>query len=178
MSPPTGFHYDPQFLTAQEARDLTAQVEALDYRHDSFRGQRLRRAYAQFGYAYVSTGRKLVAAAPMPDFLEPVLERLLRLCPPGTPRFNQCIITRYPPGSGIGWHTDAPCFGECIAAVSLGAGGELAFRPNGTEAATHRLNAAPGSAYVMCGSARWEHQHQVEPVDETRYSLTFRHVAG
>jgi DNA oxidative demethylase len=174
---PEGFFYISGFLSTEEPQTLLQQLEELDYEHDVFRGQRLKRGYSQFGYAYVSTGRTLNPTSPMPQFLAALIEKALPHCPEGT-RFNQCIVTHYPEGAGIGWHTDAPRFGKCIMAVSLGGEARLQFRPNGSEEASCELLAAPGSLYVMHGPARWEYQHQVVPVKSVRYSLTFRQVAG
>jgi alkylated DNA repair dioxygenase AlkB len=32
----------------------------------------------------------------------------------------------------------------------------------------------PRSAYLLRGDARWDWQHSIPPVDELRYSVTFR----
>jgi alkylated DNA repair dioxygenase AlkB len=174
-TPPEGFSYVPDFLSRSEQRSLLRRLSELPFEHDTFRGTRLKRSYAQFGYAYVSNGRKLTPAAPLPDYLEALIAKGLPHCPEGA-RFNQCIVSHYPPGSGIGWHTDAPRFGECVMAVSLGEEAQLQFRPNGSEEASCTVRTAPGSLYVMHGPARWEYQHQVVPVEAARYSLTFRYV--
>jgi alkylated DNA repair dioxygenase AlkB len=151
-TPPDGFTYVAAFLNQAEQVALQQQLDALDYEHDVFRGQRLKRGYAQFGYSYVSTGRRLDPTQPMPEFLLRLIAKGLPHCPEGT-AFNQCIVTHYPEGAGIGWHTDAPRFGECIMAVSLGGTARLQFRPNrSTEVACEA--AAPGSLYVMHGPAR------------------------
>lgn len=173
---PEGFSSVPGFLTEAEQQELLGLLEALDFKHDKFRGQELKRSYAQFGHAYVSTGRKLDPAPPWPGFLVALARKGLPHCPEGTP-FDQCIVTHYPKGAGIGWHPDAPCFGDCIMAVSIGAEGWLQFRPNGSKEATYELRAGPGSLYVMLGAARWDYQHQVTAVKKERYSVTFRHVA-
>jgi alkylated DNA repair dioxygenase AlkB len=174
-SAPEGLVYVANFLSGEEQAALLRELRALDYQHDTFRGQRLKRGYAQFGYAYVSTGRKLEIAATLPEYLQAVIRKARAYCPDGV-SFNQCIVTHYPPGSGIGWHTDAPRFGECVVGVSLGSEARLQFRPNGAEEATYEVRAAPGSMYLMRGPARWGYQHQVVPVKTERYSLTFRHV--
>jgi alkylated DNA repair dioxygenase AlkB len=173
---PEGFAYVPDFLGGEEQAALLRQLRKLSYEHDTFRGTRLRRGYAQFGYAYVSTGRKLTPAPPLPEFLTALVAKASPHYPEGT-EFNQCIITRYPEGAGIGWHTDAPRFGECVMAVSLGGEARLQLRPNGVEEVRCEVWAAPGSLYVMRGPARWQYQHQVVPVESVRYSLTFRQVA-
>src|SRR5207253_771679 len=114
---PAGFRYFADFLGAEEAAELAERVRSLDFTHDRFRGRPLKRAYAQFGFAYVTTGRRLQAAPPFPDWLARLVARCLACCPRET-AFEQCIVTRYSAGAGIGWHTDADCFGDCIAAVS------------------------------------------------------------
>jgi alkylated DNA repair protein (DNA oxidative demethylase) len=173
---PEGFVYIADFLDQPEQVSLLRQVQELHYTHDTFRGQTLKRSYVQFGYAYVSTGRKLTQAPPFPDFVVALIERALAHCPVGT-SFNQAIITHYPAGAGIGWHTDAIGFGECIMAISLGGAGRLQFRPNGVAEISHEVLVASGSLYYMVGKARWEYQHQVAPLSSSRYSLTFRSVA-
>jgi DNA oxidative demethylase len=173
---PEGFLFVADFLSAAEQSELLRELVALAFEHDIFRGQRLKRGYAQFGYAYVSTGRKLEQVAAMPDFLSAVAAKVLPRCPVGT-AFNQCIVTRYPLGAGIGWHTDAPKFGECVVGVSLGGRGRFQLRPNGSQDVSFEVEVLPGSMYLMRGPARWDYQHQVVPVRTERYSLTFRHVA-
>ena len=59
---PEGFLYVADFLTGEEQAAVLRELQALDFQHDTFRGQRLKRGYAQFGYVYVSTGRKLEIA--------------------------------------------------------------------------------------------------------------------
>jgi alkylated DNA repair dioxygenase AlkB len=172
---PDNFVYVADSLTPEEQTSLLRDLRALDYQHDTFRGQRLKRGNAQFGYAYVSTGRKLEAATGFPDFLRPIMSGARALCPDGT-EFNQCIVTRYPPGSGIGWHTDAPRFGDSIVGVSLGGAARLQFRRKGADDVSYEVLAESGSMYLMRGPSRWEYQHQVVPVKSERYSLTFRHV--
>ena len=176
QAPPEGFRYLPNFLGPEEHLALLRRLEGLEYTHDRFRGRELKRGYAQFGRAYVSSGRRLELAPPLPEFLAVVVAGALPHCPPGS-HFDQCIVTQYPPGAGIGWHTDAPRFGDCIAGVSVGAEAKFQFRANGSEEAAYEQRAAPGSLYVMSGPARGLFQHQVVPVKALRYSLTFRSVA-
>jgi alkylated DNA repair dioxygenase AlkB len=175
MIAPDGFLFVPDFLSPTEQSELLHKLAALTYEHDTFRGQRLKRGYAQFGYAYVSTGRKLKPVAELPPFLSAVAAKALPYCPAGT-TFEQCIVTRYPQGAGIGWHPDAPIFGDCIVGVSLGGRGRFQFRPKDSEDVSFEVEASSGSMYLMRGPARWEYEHQVVPVRTERYSLTFRHV--
>lgn len=172
---PQGLLYIPAFLSAEDQLSLLRELETLDYKHDSFRGQKLKRSYAQFGFEYVSTGHGLKQAPSIPEFLSRLIEKVVKHHLPEE-TFNQVIVTRYPAGAGIGWHTDAPVFGECIFAVSLGAHARLQLRPIGTKDKTFEIVVAPGSMYILAGQARWHYQHQIVPVKSDRYSITFRHV--
>jgi alkylated DNA repair protein (DNA oxidative demethylase) len=127
---PDGFSYIESFLTSAQHDSLLTEVEALQFARDRFRGQQLKRTYAQFGYTYLSTGRKLRQAPPFPGFLTGLVEKAAPHCPQGA-TFDQCIVARYPAGAGIGWHTDAHRFGDCIIAVSQSGPARLQFRTKG-----------------------------------------------
>ena len=92
------------------------ELKSLIYTHDVFRGQKLKRGYAQFGYSYETTSRRLTVAPPIPPFLQAAIRRATFFVPelresiiqkPTTPYyptdilFTQCIVTHYPPGAGI-----------------------------------------------------------------------------
>jgi DNA oxidative demethylase len=173
---PDGLDYVQDFLSDTEHDALLDELYCLPYTHDKFMHQTMKRGWAQFGHAYVSTGRKLVDAPPIPPFLQAVIEKAAPYYPQGI-EFAQCIVTWYPQGAGIGWHTDAPRFGDYILAVSLASPARLQFRPNKSKAASFEVTATPGSLYVMHGIARWQYQHRIIPVKAERYSLTFRSVA-
>jgi DNA oxidative demethylase len=172
---PEGFLYIPDFLLLKEQAALLHELRSLIYKHDVFRGQKLKRGYAQFGYSYVSTGRKLEVAPMIPPFLQTLINKASPYYPNDI-RFTQCIVTHYPSGAGIGWHTDAPQFGDYIIAVSLAGEARLQFRPNSSKEVTYEVKASPGSLYLLQDLVRWNYQHQVIPVKVERYSLTFRYV--
>lgn len=172
---PTGLVYYPDFLTELEHQPVLVQVQALPCTHDRFRGQVMKRSQATFGFAYAAIGRKVRPAAPFPPFLAALSERA-RHHTSMRPIANQCIVQHYPTGAGIGWHTDAPVFGDVIMGISFGGPARLQFRPRGETPARYEVVLMPGSLYVMAGPSRWEWQHRVVPVSAPRYSLTFRVV--
>ena len=153
MSFPTGFSQVPGFLAPIEQEALLRQIRLLPFVQDRMYGLLLKRRYSQFGLAYVSAGRKLAAAPPFPDFLIRVVDQA-RAYTPAEAEFDQCIITHYPAGAGIGWHTDASRFGDTILAVSLAGSAKLRLRPNGAAEHTHESLILPGSLYVLQGPAR------------------------
>ena len=84
------------------------------------------------------------------------------------------LVTRYPPGAGIGWHRDAPQFGE-VSGVSLLTACRMRFRRGRPRAwETAELTLEPRSAYVLSGPARAQWQHHIPPVAQERWSMTFR----
>jgi alkylated DNA repair dioxygenase AlkB len=172
---PEGFTYVQAILSPDEQETLLCEVRDLPYEHDVFRGQLMKRAWAQFGYSYVSVGQKLTPAPQMPPYLKTVIEKAAPYYPAGI-EFAQCIVTRYVPGAAIGWHADSKRFGDCVLGVSLASPARLQFRPNKTEKVSFEVTASPGSLYVMQGIARWDYQHRLIPVKAERYSLTFRTV--
>src|SRR3954447_12041687 len=171
-----GLIYVEEFVTPAEERDVLAQLERLDYRTVTMRGQTARRTVRMFGLDYDYRERSLVPADPLPAELEWLRERAAALIERAPEDLVQILISRYPPGAGIGWHRDAPMFGSKVAGVSLLAPSRMRFqrRPKGGERETAAIELAPRSAYVLSGPARWSWQHMIPPQKELRYSITFR----
>src|SRR3712207_6096082 len=113
--------------------------------------------------------------APLPPPPEPLRGRCGALRGRDPADLVQILVTRYPPGAGIGWHRDAPMFGSRIAGVSLGAPARMRFqRMTGGRPETAAVELAPRSAYVLSGKARWSWQHSIPAAKDLRYSVTFR----
>src|SRR5687767_876771 len=109
---PPGLAFIGAFLDRQQADEVLAWLATLQFAHGIARGRPMRRAYAQFGHTYAATGRRLEDAPPFPAELSRLCADVAMHCPPRT-AFDQCIVTRYPTGAGIGWHVDAPFFDDC-----------------------------------------------------------------
>jgi DNA oxidative demethylase len=87
----------------------------------------------------------------------------------------QTLVSRYPPAAGIGWHRDAPMFGEPVVGVSLGAPARMRLqRKAGEERRLFEVELGPGSIYALTGPARWSWQHSIPATKALRYSITFR----
>jgi DNA oxidative demethylase len=86
----------------------------------------------------------------------------------------EILVQRYPPGSTIGWHRDAPAFGTVVG-ISLGGSSRLRFqRGKGEARRVFEVTLEPRSGYVLAGPARTSWQHSIPPTKELRYSITFR----
>jgi alkylated DNA repair protein (DNA oxidative demethylase) len=170
-----GLTYIDDFLTDDEERDVLAVIEPLDYRAVTMHGQAARRTVRMFGLDYDYSSHDLVPADPLPHRLRWMRERAAGLIERDPDDLVQILVSRYPPGAGIGWHRDAPMFGSKIVGVSLRAPARMRFqRTVKGERSVEALELAPRSAYVLAGAARWSWQHSIPATKELRYSITFR----
>ncbi len=173
--PPEGLAYHEDFVTAEEEAQLLELVGALAFREVTMRGQTARRTVRHFGLDYDYAGGDLVPTDPLPDGMTWLRDRCAALMERDPEDLVQILLSRYPPGAGIGWHRDAPMFGSRIAGVSLGAACRMRFqRTVGGERSTSEVALAPRSAYLLTGKARWSWQHMIPPTKELRHSVTFR----
>lgn len=176
-SAPAGFRYLPGFIGADEEQRLIEAITGLAFEPVVMHGVAARREVAHFGARYRFDGAALEPAPPPPAFLADACARAAAIArfPADAP--IEILVTRYPPGAGIGWHRDAPPFGPSLAGLSLAAPCELRLRlevPEGYR--VYKTALAPGSLYVISGTARFRWQHAIPPVARLRYSITFRTV--
>ncbi|HEX6101834.1 MAG TPA: alpha-ketoglutarate-dependent dioxygenase AlkB [Alphaproteobacteria bacterium] len=171
---PEGFSYEPALLSAEEQRVLLQAIPELPFRAFEFHGYLGKRRIVSFAFAYDFTARGLRTAEEIPAFLLPVRERAARLAGLDPSELRQALVTEYPPGAGLGWHKDKAVFGKVVG-LSLQSACCLRFRHK-TQAGWDRwsLTLEPGSAYLLSGAARAEWEHSIPPVDDLRYSITFR----
>ena len=169
---PDGFLYVPEFVPPEEERGLLEHVTAAPFREIRMRGQVALRRTAHYGWDYGYESWKLTPATPVPGWLLPLRQRAAPLIGIDASAFEEVLLTEYPRGSGIGWHRDAPMFGDAVVGVSLLAPCRMRFRREGFE--TIAVELAPRSAYVLSGPARKLWQHSIPATKDLRYSITFR----
>lgn len=173
---PPGFTYAPEFLSAPEETQLLGLIRALPFEEAQYREWYARRRIVSFGGRYDFTRHELSDAAPIPDFLLPLRQRLARLAGLVPEHIQHAMVAEYPAATPLGWHRDVPDF-ELIMGVSLLGHARLRFRPwppKPNARTTFAIELAPRSAYVLRDEARWHWQHAVSPTKELRYSITFR----
>jgi alkylated DNA repair protein (DNA oxidative demethylase) len=116
-----------------------------------------------------------VPADPLPGPLTGLRDRAAAMIDRDPEDLAQILVSRYPEGSGIGWHRDAPMFGSRIVGVSLLGTSRMRFqRTLGGRREVAAVDLAPRSAYVLGGKARWSWQHSIPGTKALRYSITFR----
>ena len=174
---PGGLVYVPGFVTEAEERALVDAFDAGEFEEVRMRGQPALRPVGHFGYRYGHAGWRLVPAEPLPLSVAWLRDPAAALAQVEPAAFTEILVTRYPPGAGIGWHRDAPLFGPKVVGVSLLAPCRMRFQRRTDEVRrVHELALARRSAYVLTGAARWAWQHSIPAVAELRYSVTFRTV--
>jgi len=175
---PDGFTYRPEFISPDEETTLVADVAGIEFSDFEMRGVVARRRVAFFGASY-DAGR--TDTPPIPEFLLPLRARIATWAGLEPAAFAMALINAYPPGAPIGWHRDAPQY-DMVAGVSLLTGCRMKFRPyvspgaagGARRVATHELNLAPRSGYLMRDLARARYEHHIPAVAALRYSITFR----
>jgi alkylated DNA repair dioxygenase AlkB len=171
---PAGFAYQENLIAPADEAALLRDIEALSFQPFDFHGFLAKRHVAWFGWRYEYAGGQLRDSEPIPPFLLPLRARAATFAAVEQESLQQVLINKYAPGAGIGWHRDRPMFGDVIA-ISLAAPCTLRLRRkqgNGWERAS--VEVQPRSAYLLRGEARWDWQHSIPPVDQLRYSVTFR----
>ena len=171
---PEGLVYQAGLLDETVERDLLAHLHAMDFREIVMRGQTAKRTVRHYGWDYEYETWKLFRAEPLPAALEPARAAAAEFAGVAADELAQILVTRYPPGAGIGWHRDAPSFG-LVAGVSLGSSCRMRLqRGKGEERETFDVVLEPRSGYVLDGPARTVWQHSIPATKELRYSITFR----
>jgi alkylated DNA repair dioxygenase AlkB len=173
---PEGFAYRPELIAAREEQALAAAFEGLPFKPYEFQAYKANRLTVSFGWRYSADGKVVERAAPVPDFLKDVRERVAAFAGLEPEALEQSLVIRYPPGAPIGWHRDRPAF-RTVMGVSLLSPALLRLRLKQGEGwirASQRLE--PRSAYLLSGPARSQWEHSIPPMEALRYSITFRTV--
>ena len=182
-SVPTGFFYQPEFVSAAEERQLVVEIEGLEFKHVEMRGGVARRRIVHFGWTYGYYSRRTKPGHPLPAFLLPIRERAAAWAAIPAEAFAEALVTEYPAGATIGWHRDAPLFGDVVAGISLLGASRMRFRPYVSpkeqrglppRRTSHEVELEARSAYLISGEARRDFEHSIPAVASLRYSITFR----
>ena len=162
-------------VPADYARVLEGKVDQTPLSPFQFGQWEGKRLTANYGSAYDYQRARPTEAPPMPDWLCDLRAMLAPHVGRDPGEFVQALVTRYDPGAGIGWHRDRPQYGEVIG-LSLGAPAKMRLRRRRESGAFDRavLPLLPRSIYLLSGSVRWEWEHSIVPLAETRRSITFR----
>ena len=172
---PPGWSYRDDFIDRAEESGLLATFAGWPLAPAAYKDYTARREVLSFGGSFDYSANTLRPGKPVPPELFPLREREAAWAGVTPAAFAHALVARDPPGPPLGRHRDVPDF-ELVAGVSLGSVARMTFRryPPAPRAETLHADLAPRSAYLMCGEARWDWQHRVEPTESERWSVTFR----
>ena len=171
---PEGFRYQENVITTAEEATLVAALQKLDLKPFEFQGHLANRRVISFGLRYDYSRRRVETANEFPSFLDELRVMAAEFAGREVNEFRQAGVNEYGPGAGIGWHKDKAQFGVVVG-LSLLAPATMRFRrPKDRGWARVSQTLAPRSMYLLAGQARMEWEHSIPPVEELRYSLTFR----
>src|SRR5256885_15513706 len=114
---PDGLHYWPNFISAEEERELTGRFSSLPlipFQFGAFEGKR---RVASFGWKYDYGAQRIARAAEIPEWIRPIIARLEQAAALRD-TVEQLLFTEYAPGAGTGWHRDKKAFGT-VCGLSL-----------------------------------------------------------
>jgi DNA oxidative demethylase len=170
---PEGLVHRERFLSIGEEELLLARLRDLRFDPIVIHGQEARRTARHFGLGYDYERRTPTEGDPLPDWLESFREAAAELAGLRPEALVEVLIQRYPVGSTIGWHRDAPAFG-IVVGVSLAGACRMRFRLARDTKHVWETLLERRSAYVLRGAARWSWQHSIPATKEERFSITFR----
>lgn len=169
-----GLGQENDFITPQEERTLIERINEADlspFRYQQWTGKRLT---CSFGWSYDFQTGKFAPTDPIPAWLLPIKGRAAHFAGLRPDDLVQALLIRYDPGAGISWHRDRPVF-EHVIGISLGQAATMRFRRrNGGQFERIAAELAPRSIYLLQGEARYEWEHSIAEMEETRWSITFR----
>jgi DNA oxidative demethylase len=171
---PDGLVYRPELVPADVEAELLDVLETLRFDPIVIRGQAARRTARHYGLDYDYEARTPMPGEPVPDWLLPARAIAADFAGFEPEELVEILVQRYPPGSTIGWHRDAPACGT-VMGLSLGGSSRLRFqRGKGDARRVFEVLLEPRSGYVLSGKARSSWEHSIPPTKELRYSITFR----
>ena len=171
---PDGFRYEEDFITQREERELVGHIEKLPLKEFEFHGYVGRRRTTSFGWRYDFGHASLDRAATIPEFLLPLRERSAAFAGLSPEDFPHLLVTEYSPGTPIGWHRDKIVFEDVIGVSLLSTCRFRLRRRTATGWERYTIELAPRSVYLLRDVVRRDWEHSIPPVDELRYSITFR----
>ena len=174
LEEPDGIVLRPEVITREDESGMLERFATLRWDPIVIRGQAARRTARHFGLGYDYQSRTPRPGEPIPHWIEPVRRAAAELGGVAPAELVEVLAQRYPAGSTLGWHRDAPAFG-IVVGISLLGRSRLRFQRGRRERRrVWEVDLEPRSGYVLAGEARWSWEHSIPPAKELRYSITFR----
>src|SRR4051794_15969929 len=127
MAVPEGLRYELELVPPAMERDLLDVFEDLRWDPIVIRGQAAKRTARHYGLDYDYESRAPKPGEPVPDWLEPPRALAAEFAGFRPDELAEILVQRYPAGSTIGWHRDAPAF-DTVIGISLGGLSRMRFQ--------------------------------------------------
>lgn len=173
---PEGFRYFEEAITPAEEKQLLNFIQTVEFLPYVMRGQASRRGIVRFGHDYGPVGGDHHTVRPLTPELIRLRDCAAEIAGLSAKDFIASVVTHYPPGATIGWHSDMTMFGPVVFGVSLNTACTFKLRPKAKSKKIYKLNLEPRSLYIMEGKVRSDWEHSIPPVKVDRYSITYRTV--
>ncbi|APO79353.1 2OG-Fe(II) oxygenase family protein (plasmid) [Rhizobium etli 8C-3] len=173
---PEGFGYQPAVVPETIQSDLLREIRELPLKPFDFHGFEGKRRIISYGWKYDFDTERVRRIGEVPSFLLPVRSLAAASAAIEPDQLQQALITEYAPGAPIGWHRDKKVFGRVIGVSLLSPCTFRLRRRAGSNWERVSVIAEPGSVYLLSGAARSEWEHSIPPVEQLRYSVTFREI--
>jgi alkylated DNA repair dioxygenase AlkB len=173
---PEGFRYAPDIVPQAMQNALLQQIPNLPFKAFDFHGFEGRRRVVSYGWKYDFDADTLRAGDALPAFLLPL--RALAADFAGLPadQLQQALVSEYDIGAPIGWHRDKGVFGVVVGVSLMSSCTFRLRRKVGDKWERASITVEPGSIYLLSGPARTVWEHSIPPVEQLRYSITFRQL--
>lgn len=172
---PKGLRYIAEFISENQEEELLHLFTSLEFEPVIIHHNPSKRTVKHYGYKYDELGELI--KEDLPGKMVNLRDRCAQAAELQSNELNSCYIINYPPGSSMGWHSDARIYGPIVVGVSLNAPCIMQFQQTKRNMRNvYELELAPRSLYIMSGESRYFWQHRIAPPSEQRYSITFRVV--
>lgn len=171
---PEGFEYRPDLVSPDQEADLVGHFGKLELHEYEFHGFLGKRRIISFGQHYDFPDDTLRSAGEIPDFLLPLRDLAADFARIAGLELPHALVTEYAPGAAIGWHRDRPAYKDVIGISFVSPCRFRLRRKQGSGWQRISKMLEPRSVYLLRGPARTQWQHSIPPVDQLRYSVTFR----
>src|SRR5436190_10568846 len=128
-----GLRYELELVPPTMERQLLEVFESLRWDPIVIRGQAAKRSARHYGLGYDYESRTPLAGEPVPEWLEPARALAADFAGFEPEQLAEILVQRYPAGSAIGWHRDAPAF-DTVIGLSLGGFSRMRFQRGKGEA--------------------------------------------
>lgn len=156
-SRPTGLKKFPGLLDSKQVAEIIAHADRMAVSRES---QKLFTYYGDFG-----TLETAEAESWMFEWGDYMVERGIFSRRPNQYRLCDWIGEL---SDQFKWHIDNKRHGDEILAIALSNKRSIEFRPKSRTKDSYRIDLDAGDAYMIRGTCRWQWQHRVMPVGQSR----------